>query len=301
MMIKGKNKGTALLVTVLLAGAVGAVAFGLFKIANSELFIGTKEEEGIEAFYAAQAGVEDALMRFKFKQGNNLEIPEGAREDTSEVARVNVESGLVGKTDYNIANNPDSDQYIYDLKVWSKTNRVEVTLKKDESIILDVSEPADNNESIIVNWEPEGRNRGSAKLWYRLSDPVSTSVDPRGLDRKFFTYLASQELNDMNNPGAINWPGVSPLPAGMDNNNFSLFGFGTLKFKAFGDDGSRIKLIIRKRGSADGYIGGPYIYIESTGYYGNTARKIKVTLDRESKSVLDIFDYVIYSGRKALP
>lgn len=305
MIIKSQyNKGTALLVTILLAGAVGTIAFGLFKITNSELFIGIREEEGIEALYAAQAGVEDALMRFKFKQGNNLEIPEGAREDTQSVVRVDVNSGLIGRINNYLTNNPNpkEDQYIYDLKVWSKTDRYQVTLEKDQSVILDVSEPANNGEQLIVRWEPEGRNRANTRLWYRLMDPISTSTDPRGLDRKFFTYLAYPQDNTGNparsRPDFVN---VSPLPAGINNNNFSLYGFGTLKFKAFGDSGSRINLTVRKRGNSAGYIGGPDIFIESTGYYGGTARKIKVKVDRESKSILDIFDYVIYSGRKDLP
>lgn len=310
------NKGTALLVTVLLAGAVGALAFGLFKIANSEFFIGTKEEEGIEAFYAAQAGVEDALMRFKFKTDGSLEIPDGAREDTPDVLRVDVNDAdgnhknLIGITKYQNDISPNENQYIYDLKVWSKVKRIDLTLEKDQSIILDVSEPSERGENIFVRWEAEGTSpatKDSAKLWYRLSDPEGASQDPRGqLKRDFFTYLAYQQdnlsgVNPARGPSRTDFSGVSALPADTNNNNFSLYNFKTLKFKAFGETGSRIHLIVRTLGNSDSLIGGPKIYIESTGYYGNTARKIKVTLDRESKSVLDIFDYVIYSGDKSLP
>lgn len=311
------NKGTALLVTVLLAGAVGALAFGLFKIANSEFFIGTKEEEGIEAFYAAQAGVEDALMRFKFKTDGSLEIPDGANEDSTAVIRIDANGSNQSLPkrieDYKEPIEPNENEYIYDLKVWSKVKRIDLTLEKDQSIILDVSEPSERGENIFVRWEAEGTNpaiKDSAKLWYRLSDPEGASQDPRGqLKRDFFTYLAYQQDNlaDANgnpiNPARRPGSGfnVSALPANTNNNNFSLYNFKTLKFKAFGETGSRIHLIVRTLGNSDSLIGGPKIYIESTGYYGNTARKIKVTLDRESKSVLDIFDYVIYSGDKSLP
>ena len=298
-----KNKGTALLVTVLLIGAIGAIAFGVFKIANSELFVGTKQEEGTEAFYAAQAGVEDALMRFKFSDSGRLEIPDGAREDTPEVLRVDIINGSLGNQDYNDkSKNPESDKYIYDLKAWYKTDKFEIMLEKDQSVILDVSDFVDRG-NLLVRWAPQGPGVDvkNSKLWYRLYDPEGASRDPRDdLKRDFFTYLAY--YNEGNNP-AIR-PGAPlenfpPLPPNTPN-PFKTRGFKTIKFKAFGDDNSKIKLIVRSTND-DALIGGPNLYIESTGYYGDTARKLKVTVDRASKSVLDIFDYVIYSGNKPLP
>jgi len=295
MKLKNKNQGTALLVTVLLAGAIGAIAFGIFKIANSELSVGTKDEEGIEAFYAAEAGVEDALMRFKFIDSGDLEIPVGAREDTTQVDRIDINSGLVeSNIEYTKEVEVDVDKYIYDLKVWYKMREFTTTLKKDESVVLDVSDFKTGN--LLVSWKPKGQN---TKLWYRLDNPAGVVSDPRQLGRDFFTYLAYP--NEDNNRSARNDPYLKNLYLWPNRDvNFNTFGFNTLKFKAFGDDNSQIELKVwtTKKNLA---IGGPNLYIESTGYYGDTARKLKVTVDRASKSVLDIFDYVIYSDKNPLP
>lgn len=301
-----KSRGTALLVTILLAGVIGAVAFGIFKIAGSELFIGTKGEEGMEAYYAAQAGVEDALMRFKFKDGGKLEIPRGATEDSPSILRVdpndqnNDSQAVIGRRNY-MTNNPvpNEDKYAYDLKVWYKEEgRFEIDLGKDESVILDVSEVARGSGSIRVRWEISRGDKGSTKLWYRLTDPRNNHADPRGIDRDFFTYLADHDDND-GIPG-IPISLVPPLPEGR-RVSLKVHGFQTIKFKVFSKD-ERTKVNLRVIPlDPNEKIGGPHTYIESTGYYGDTARKIKVKLDRATKSVLDIFDYVIYSPQDPLP
>src|SRR4030043_2099044 len=91
MPINNYYKGSALLVTILLAGAISVIAFGMTKIALSEMSIGTKGEEGAEAFYAAQAGTEDALMRFKFHDKASLSVPEDATKTSSEAVRIYVD------------------------------------------------------------------------------------------------------------------------------------------------------------------------------------------------------------------
>ena len=299
-----KNKGTALLVTVLLIGAIGAIAFGVFKIANSELYVGTKQEEGTEAFYAAQAGVEDALMRFKFADGGRLEVPTGAREDTTKVDRIDIKKGIISPSGQDYGTNPDpgADNYIYDLKAWYKTeNEFKITLEKDQSVILDLTDVVDKNESLIVKWEPKGPTpeiMESAKLWYRLYDPDGRAIDPRDLEREFFTYLAYFD-EDNENPARTDSKFDSFILKPNVKKRLDTLGFNTIKFKAFGNDSSKIILTVKATGGAA--IGGPNLYIESTGYHGDTARKLKVTVDRASKSVLDIFDYVIYSGNKPLP
>ncbi|MCX6811822.1 MAG: hypothetical protein NT039_03975, partial [Candidatus Berkelbacteria bacterium] len=141
-----KQTGTALLITLLLAGTISAIAFGMTKITLNEVFVGRKGQEGFEAQYAAQAGVEDALMRYKFHDKTSLEIPDGARKDTTAVVRVYVNrTGQVSLIP-NPADNrpqPNATDYIYDLKVWHKQNcladNCENKLKKDESVSLDVS------------------------------------------------------------------------------------------------------------------------------------------------------------------
>jgi len=301
-----KQKGTALLMTILLAGVISSLAFGLTKITLNEFFVGTKTEEGTEAYYAAEAGVQDALMRYKFHDKNNLEMPNDATQESNRVVRVYVNRERVaGKAaSVNGGSRPSlgENDYVYDLKVWYKedcfSEPCEYVLKKDESALFDVSNLSSGNLRVI--WRVPGNNSGNradAKLWYRIYDPSNgrNINDPRGLDRDFFTYLAY--FNESQNP-ARNIPELNgfALPRGSAR-TISLLGGQALKFKAFGAD---IRLLLQTVRPNE-FLGGPVTHIESTGYYGNTARKLEVLVDRNTKSIIDVFDYVIYSGADALP
>lgn len=52
--------------------------------------------------------------------------------------------------------------------------------------------------------------------------------------------------------------------------------------------------LTRKSPITDELIYGATTKIESTGYYGDATRKLEVTIDRQSGSLYDLFDYVIY-------
>lgn len=319
-----RQTGTALLITLLLAGVISAIAFGMTKITLNEVFVGMKGQEGLEAQYAAQAGVEDALMRYKFHDKTSLEMPDRARggtNGTNEVVRVYLNRFLVEKLDPT-TNRPEAnaDDYYYDLKVWHKqdcqADSCEYILKKDESISLDTS---DITGTINVAWNLYNVNdriigtmpaieAKKTGLWYRLSDPDAAhqgQIDPTGQSREFFTFL--NYYNPLDDPTLypnpdprFNQPGIR-IPRGITGVPLSTRGGRNLKFKAFlpnSPSGAYIKITIASTPEA---VGGPKTYIESTGHYGDTAKKIEVTVDRESKSIIDVFDYVIYSGDGPLP
>ena len=305
-----KQHGTALLVTILLAGAISLVAFGMTKVALNEIFVGTKGEEGLEAFYAAQAGIDDGLMRFKFHDKADLELPADAEKDSKKVIRVyiNKNAGEVGKVSVvNPINIPPSltvDDYVYDLKVWYKESCLPpkgcvYELEKDQSILLGL---LDAGSSIQVSWDTTNRiinseDQKKAGLWYRLFDPVHPSqIDPRGESREFLTIFSSYN-------NSVNTADDRLEPYTIVNGTTKAVltrSARSLKLKAFlpsTDNKIKVK-ILTNEGKV---IGGPKTYIESTGYYGDTAKKIVATIDRDSKSIIDVFDYVIYSGQGPLP
>lgn len=319
------QSGTALLVTLLLVGAISAIAFGMTKITLNEVFVGMKSQEGLQAQYAAQAGVEDALMRYKFHDKTDLEMPNGSRKDTTAVVRVYIDRLRDDPGKVSRENNPHHDlplvedngvlHYVYDLKVWSKQDcaqdSCEYILSKDQSAMLDVSEVENN---IHVSWDLINNNnnvvtsinspeaRAQTGLWYRLSDPIKPGqIDPTGQSRDFFTFLSYFDPANNSTDPRFTQTGMVIFRNGS---NLTTRTAKSLKFKAFiadtinGRAGTNFRIRIR---ITSGVIGGPETHIESTGYYGNTAKKIEVTVDRESKSIIDIFDYVIYSGSGPLP
>lgn len=43
-------------------------------------------------------------------------------------------------------------------------------------------------------------------------------------------------------------------------------------------------------------ISGPFTYITSTGYFGNTSRKMEANIDRQNGTLYDLYDYVLFKG-----
>lgn len=60
-MKQGNQKGTSLLLTILIMGALLAIAFGVSKIALEEIKLTQDISKALIAYYAADAGVEAAI------------------------------------------------------------------------------------------------------------------------------------------------------------------------------------------------------------------------------------------------
>ena len=46
----------------------------------------------------------------------------------------------------------------------------------------------------------------------------------------------------------------------------------------------------------DRIVAGPYSYLNSTGYYGGVTRTLTANIDRQSGTLYDLYDYVIFKG-----
>lgn len=68
-----KKKGSALIVAMLLIAGVGAVSFGIGRLLFIETTTATLYENGIPAYYAAESGIEEGFLRYKFNR--NAEVP----------------------------------------------------------------------------------------------------------------------------------------------------------------------------------------------------------------------------------
>jgi len=68
-----KRKGAALLTAILLSTIVGVVAIGVNAIAVRQVNISETYNNGVFAFYSAESGIEEGLLRFRFNK--NAEIP----------------------------------------------------------------------------------------------------------------------------------------------------------------------------------------------------------------------------------
>lgn len=76
-----KRKGQALLVAVLLSAIIGSAILGISAVAFRQIAIVERYTSGTIAFYAAESGVEEGLLRFRFDK--NVEIPKSITTSAS--------------------------------------------------------------------------------------------------------------------------------------------------------------------------------------------------------------------------
>jgi len=68
-----KQRGSAIIIAMLLIATVGAVAFGVAKLIFFDTSISTTYENGTFAYYAAESGIEEGFLRYKYNM--NTQIP----------------------------------------------------------------------------------------------------------------------------------------------------------------------------------------------------------------------------------
>lgn len=83
--LKKKKKGAALLTAILLSSVVGVVAIGVSALAVRQVNISETYSNGLVAFYSAESGLEEGLLRFRFNK--NTEIPQALLTDESKLSR----------------------------------------------------------------------------------------------------------------------------------------------------------------------------------------------------------------------
>ena len=68
-----KQRGSALIIAMMLIATVGAAAFGIARLLYVDTSISTTYENGSIAYYAAESGIEEGFLRYKYNM--NAEVP----------------------------------------------------------------------------------------------------------------------------------------------------------------------------------------------------------------------------------
>ncbi len=341
-----KKRGSAIIIAMLLISAVGTIAFtfsrSLFiEIANANIF-----ENGTIAYYSAESGIEEGLLRYRLNR--NVEMPAGSgfggvvpgaavRNDLTErqMISANLKTGTKQENSVDI---DDSDQ-MYDLRITAKSDKIGVAASSDSSLKVSLagyntaSDPA--AESMIKRDQSKSFDLSNVlktsdvNFWFKpLTDNIAL---PAPFNQKkcvlIEAKITGQDIANnktderkivfySNYPGC-NYSGVfekNNLPAsyirqyslGADNivqiQNLKsilwptvLLKSATLSIKPIGSD---IAFSIeRKNPMSDDQLYGATTKIESTGYYGDATRKLEISIDRQSGTLYDLFDYVIYKAQ----
>lgn len=293
------ERGAALLITLVLITVIGSIAFGVGRSTLTNFRLITRLEDSLNAYQAAQAGIEDGLLRFRFSK--NSEVPTNCPSSnpklpttaTTWFSRVNVTTGVVSCVDldpeFPLIESPGPTDIVYDLKMHFKKDpgvseclstsvspgcvslpSGQPALAKDTSIEYNVN--GLTSLRITTTFDPqETTPTGQRKL-----EVIMLSADGSAIDR---------ELYDA--PGGL----IVNQPLQLSGKNIE-----TIRLRAFGRDVHRYEIQPAANESLDSRI----TVIESTGYFGVSKRKLRLEFDRLSGTAFELFDFVLYAGSSGI-
>jgi len=274
----GSSKSSALLLTILVVGLIAIVSLSVSRLSISEIKMAGGANESAAAYFAAEAGLEDGLARWRWNR--NIEVPTGATETSTEVLRCNISTNQCDEPS-NLTINSD-DKY-YDLKIWYKKDTV--------GNFTNVSDP--NNPTLakddVLEFNSEGMTNFTIKYVFtdNASLPLGEAIQ-HGIEviqvNADGTILTREFKNQEQDAAASS--GISfPVAAGGK----------IVRIKPWlRDSAGYIRYTIKPNSGAK--IDSGTHYIESTGYYKNTKRKLVAKIDRKSGTILSVYDFVIYAG-----
>lgn len=349
-----KKKGDALVVAILLSAIIGSAAIGLTAIAFRQVNIAETYNNGLAAYYAAESGIEQGLLYYKFDK--NIEIPgkitafyssdpamllrrpANAYRNFMDQAIMRQPAGTVDTTNVGVKvgfNGNDKVQ-AYDLQSFYKQS-----FNGDDSKApigeLTASDVADSGSSIYkisrdnemvftINSDPADKNINQIYLYWRWIAPC-VSADcintPRALEVKLKVKEVSATGQDeytalFQDPRTLRVPraelpvevsgltGVftplsgSSLQAAMNPPITSLtvteMSLKPVGNTALSEDGIYFGFSQSPAGAPARTTSGLTTTVQSIGYYVGNSRQIIATVDRQTGTILDIFNYVIYKG-----
>lgn len=270
---KSGQKGSALLIVMLLVTVLMTVALTAGYLTMAEVSMETSSEDGVMAYYAAEAGIEDGLLRYRYD--NNVEVGVFPPAAIELVDRVDME--VSSRTSNISPTSPPTDnlkQY-YDLRIKYKEDNSssyssnvttsDKELKKDETLTLD-------GFSLVttVSFKYKSSQAGCTAALQNCLVQFKGTTDPGGVKiASFVSSSADQTISVFVNPGAS----LTIKPWGMNIN-----------YKIMATDSSSLK-----------FLDSGYTTIESTGYYGASKRRLQAKIDRKSGKLLEIFDFTLNS------
>lgn len=276
------TRGSALIITLLVIMVISSIGLGVGRLTLSEIKQTSRMEDSAGAETAAESGIEHGLLLYRFNHDVQLsdQCPDPANCTISPT-----ETG--GKpVSFDMGNGVR-----YELKIWHRngndgTKSVESVssesgkpaLGQDQTAEYDLHNPGDDPDratslqNLTLSWEYEPPDHPLTPQETENRKVEITPLDADNAPLAAGKYLStSTEISA--NVILTNATRVRIKPWG-----------GNLKQYTFSTTDPKAKLDHRMT------------IIESTGYFGNTKRKLQVKIDRASGTILGIGDFVIYSG-----
>lgn len=329
-----KRKSSAIVVAVLIAAAIGVAALGINALAIRQINISETYNNGLVAFYSAESGIEEGLLRFRFDKNSELPLNLPNINETNNLVddayssdgttpkmavRVNMnEPENLTTTTENFYNSKDRKQ-IYDLRQYFKTNyyglnylsesKVNITSDLEQTITdQNYLLKKDNAYDFqLLNAEKPGTGINDATIYFKFTEATNCTSNYQAVEIKAKIANPTPEMRDeytevFDTCTSGNTIANSTLKSPDINNKNSKINLKSdLKISSLQVREMTIRpiggdIVFAFEQKTDGNIktSGPTTTVSSIGYFAGTSRKINATINRQTGNIQDIFHYVIY-------
>ena len=292
-----KRRGSALVFVLIIIAGIVTVTIGTQRLSLVQFNQATREEDNTYAFYAAKAGIEDGLLRFRHERD--------VETSTNKVHRLNVTDGVTAgeiskdtlisqATDYS-----PTDQY-YDLAINFKTERI-------GEFNFSGTPPVMNQDQEI---ELTGFSNEVPSYFLRYAFRWQDEAGCRAKD----AFVQIQQINTPASTGdSLLGQTIVRMPVSGNTYQSRATSSNLLITRTTG-----LSSVVRMRAyhcpvqfaanttlSNNGVDGGPTFdslttKIVSTGYFGQAKRTLEATVDRKSGRLISIYDFNLYSGETCI-
>ncbi len=326
------KNGSAMVITLLLLATVGSISFAIGRLFILDLTISRIYDDSVVAYYAAESGVEEGLLRYRLNKNSEVEAGNPGEADgynnvvRNDLSKLTKESLEVSAT----AGLPNPAERFYDFRMYFLEKELCNLDAGNQDSVCDKNEagewikiPANESKKFDIT----GIEKNDYDLWLRpgVSDSIAFeakivaslvgSNEPEEHKKFFITSgLRSETSVDISSDYKI----ISPSGSYYKVQKIAekLVGTKPVDFGDFSDPNMRAELYIKpikingtvfssgdlemmiKRSNEgrnnNASIAGQFSTVKSVGHYGNVTRTLKAMIDRQSGTLYDVFDFVLY-------
>ena len=297
---KSHTRGFALLLTLVVVSVIGVVAFGVGRLTLTEFRQTMRFQDSQNALQAAEAGIEDGLVRFRYDR--NVEVPYGAKDTctssvtepttaTSYVLRVNLSNGVRSCIDPTKTPSPDPSQNVYDLKIMYKSTKLGAFGSTPTQLLADANTPTLNQDQLLVISGLDGTANGVIVQYAFVPGTFKANSSGYQAEIKFL----DKNGNQVGDTRIIHFSSeIANITSGSGLNIPLASGTNEFTIKLLEGD---VKVAAVTTGSlANQAIDYGITMIESTGYSNGVKRKLVNLMNRKSGNAQSLYNFVLYGG-----
>lgn len=329
-MIRSRQKkpGSSLLLVLLMISGISVVVFASQRLGLVQFSQSNREEDNIYAYYAAKAGIEDGLARYRFNRDTEI----GTAGDITAPERQVIygksfyyglnnalfadSENFEANTNQSISNvdglNFDSSQQFYKLEMRFSIDSLTYNTELPSEVESDMKDLKKDNSVTLTGFNTDP-TQPEAYLAYNIG------VDKTQCDNldQGKTFVQMEQLRQDNNQvvaqrRVLLTPQQTIKNSTTDGGNWSLRPPGitvptAVRLRAYGCDikfGLALSKSLLGNGGVEdrgGFIDSLTTLITSTGHYGNAKVTLVAEVDRTSNTLIGVYDYNLYSGGDIAP